>query len=713
MRASRLAGFLWVSAVVLSASPGHATPRFDSKLFSDGLVLQRDRANPIWGVADPLEAVTVSISGQAKSTITGTDGRWQVLLDPMPAGGPHTLAVNGSVVIANVAVGELWLCSGQSNMVIGAPSKQVMSLFPNVRAHRGRNWQERPAGACFWFAADLSARLGGLTVGVINEAVGGSGIRHWLAPTYVLDPDPALPGAIAGRTVGRLYAKKIEPLKAIAFRGVAWWQGEADDGQPGHYHHLLPAMIRSWRSDWSRPDLPFLFVQLPTGGGMRATDSLATLPPRPPFTTLQSQMRNTYLNALTLPHTGMVISADLDGGTHPRNRELYGRRLSQVAAATVYAAPGTYSGPIFAFATPEGTRLRLHFRNGTAEGLHAVGGPLQGFSISGDNKTFEWAQAAIEGSTVVVWSDSIPSPIAVRYGWSNKQRWANLFNGEGLGAAPFSTDVEPGPVIEPTLTATPTLTRSQTPTPTPTSAASSTPTPTPTPTATGPTRTPTLTGTPTPSGTPSLTATTTPTPTITLTPTRSPTPTITLTRTPTATATATPETSCDAGVPVQAASLRIVRNLDPSGDESLKIAGTIRPALLTPPVDPQGNGISFLVADRHGNTIFSRGIRGGDNWSVNAGRSFWLYRDTDGLRTAGITRASISTRDRSAFKVVIHGNRSDFQVRPEQLPLKLYLVLGDARQSALGQCGVIQFGAPDSPRPRCRLNGSGDILNCR
>lgn len=704
-----------VLALLLAASSAQANPRFDSKLFTDGLVLQRERSNPVWGLADPFEAVSVNIAGQLKNTIAGSDGRWQVMLDPMPAGGPYTISVNGntSLAIANVMIGELWLCSGQSNMVIGAPSRQEMSLFPNVRAHRGRNWSDRPAGVAFWFAADLSARLGGVTVGVVNEAVGGSGIRPWLAPTYIVDPNPELPAAIAGRAVGRLYAKKIEPLKGLAFRGVAWWQGEADDGQPSQYHHLLPALIRSWRTDWGRPDLPFVFVQLPTGGGMRSTDALSPLPERPPFTTLESQMRNTYLHALALPHTGMVISTDLDGGTHPRNREFYGRRLARVAAATVYGAPGIYSGPIFAFATHEGSRLRLHFRTGTASGLQALGGALQGFSISADNKTFEWADAAIEGSTVVLWNDNIPHPTAARYGWSNKQRWANLFNAEGLAAAPFSTDVEPGPRIDPTLTPTPSLTRTQTPTPTRTSAASLTPTATSSPTPTGPTRTPSLTGTPTHSRTPSLTATVTSTPTSTLTPTRTPTPTVTRTPTRTATASATPETSCDAGVPMELALLRVVGNLDPAGDETLKIGGTIKPALLAPPIDPQGNGISFLVADRHGHTVFSRSLRGGDNWSVSPTRSYWLYRDLDGLQSPGITRASVSTRDRAHFKVVIHGKKADFQVKPERLPLKVYVVLGDTRHSALGQCGVVQFGGTDSPRPRCRMNSTADILNCR
>jgi len=131
---------------------------------------------------------------------------------------------------------------------------------------------------------------------------------------------------------------------------------------------------------------------------------------------------------------------------HPRDRGLYAQRIANAARGTVYGQSFVFSGPIYSSSSVEAAgRVRLHFKAGTAEGLQAVGGPLQGFAISADGETFDWAQAEIQADEVVVWNDAIPSPTVVRYAWAREPTWANLFNGDGLGAAPFSTAEYPAP----------------------------------------------------------------------------------------------------------------------------------------------------------------------------------------------------------------------------------------------------------------------------
>lgn len=606
------------------------------------------------------------------------------------------------IVLDDVLVGEVWLCSGQSNMVINPPTPSEMRDYPLVRSYKRFSWNERPAGAAFWFGVYLNQALG-VPIGIINQAVGGSNIRFWFGASIV---GPAGEGVEAHiREKGRLYERKIEPLLPLALRGVCWWQGEADDMRPSQYETSLQGLIRSWREDFGRPNLPFLFVQLPTGGGLRWGEAVASLPPKQPIQLVVPRMRNAYLKALSLPNTGMVISIDLPGGTHPRGKDLYGERLARVALATVYGAwQGNYSGPIYSHFTREGDRLRVFFRPNTAIGLRAGGGaPLQGFAISGDGQSFEWANAEIQGSQVVVWHHAIPAPVAVRYAYDSSPRWANLFNADGLAAAPFSSDAEPGPGGTPEPTFTPTGTPTLTSTPTRTA--------TPGP----PTATPTRTNTPLPSATPTRTYT----PTITRTPTVTPTPTITprasFTATPTRTPTPSPTlaSGCSNGVGISAPVLRVLRNSPPAGDEMLLLSGTLD--AFFPPIaaDPSSEGLLFELVDRNGTSIFSRQIPPGSNWLVRAGAVYsFLYRDPSGTLAPGITRASVTTSDGKKFRFSITGRDSDFRVASEQLPLRLIVVLGDRSAGQAGRCGSVSFNSAET-RASCSMSLLGGTLLCR
>jgi sialate O-acetylesterase len=419
--------------------------------FASGMVLQREMPVPVWGRADPGEGVSVTFAGQTKNATTAGDGTWRVVLDPLTAGGPHTMTIEGTntIVLDDVLVGEVWICAGQSNMVVRRARPSDLDQFPQIRAlaHSGR-WNDRPSGMAWAFAKELHASLG-VPVGVINRAAGGTPIRTWLPPEVQDDPDPEVEDVVGDwDTFGEQFAYQVGPLVGAAIRGVLYWQGEQDlklsrqnVGSVLHYFDLLPALVRAWRSAWDRSDLPFVLVQLPTGGGLKIDDPLEALPDAPPAPDIAALMRRATFNGLSEPGTSITVSVDVRGGTHPRDRALYGARLASNARANVYGESFVYSGPIYSSMSVEsGNRVRLAFKPDTADGLQAIGGALQGFAISGDGESFVWASAEIQGNEVVVWNDAVAAPTVVRYAWARYPEWANLFNGAGLGAAPFSTE---------------------------------------------------------------------------------------------------------------------------------------------------------------------------------------------------------------------------------------------------------------------------------
>jgi sialate O-acetylesterase len=459
-----------------------ANVRLTSPLFSDRMVLQRQMPDPIWGRAAPGEQVAVTINGQTQATAAAADGSWQLFLDPMEAGGPYDLVITGQnvIVLRHVMVGEVWLASGQSNMALSTPPRRIRELFPNVRTFKKKGWLDKPAGTAFWFGVELNRALG-MTVGLLNEASAGSSISRWMGPSVTTDPDPEVRNLL--ETVGLFgtdYNARVSPLQPYGIRGTIWWQGESNALRPNGYSHLLPALIRSWREAWGQGDFPFFFVQLPTGGGILKDQVAAGLPPNPPSDDLLPIFANVYFQTLAVPKTGMVISVDLPRALHPHDKQDYGLRFARLTLATVYGQDIVYSGPVFESMTLEGNRLRLRFRANTASGLYALGADvLQGFSIAGTDRQFMWASAQIEADQVVVWNDAIPNPVTVRYAWGDVPLWANLFNGDNLGAAIFDSDYAPPtptPTSTPTFTPTPTFTVTETATTTATVTPNSTPT---------------------------------------------------------------------------------------------------------------------------------------------------------------------------------------------------------------------------------------------
>ena len=423
-----------------------ATIALDSPVFQDHMVLQRDRTLPIWGTGQPVgNEVTVSIAGQTKMTTVGPDGKWRVDLDAMPAGGPHQLVIGGgnSVVIDDVLVGDVWLCSGQSNMAREHIRASDRVGYPYVRTLRRNDWVENPSETA-WFIGKSLYDTQQVPIGIINLAWSGSMAREWLADDAEQDLSPEVWAEVVTRA-GVLYQQLIKPIVPYAIRGVFWWQGESDlhYTRVDIYEEQLRAIIRSWRRAFERDDLPFIYVELPTGRGPARRRPSSQLPFYQPRPHVGVKLFEAYLGALrSEPLTGMAVTKDLGHGLHPVHREPYAERMVLWARRITYGEDIPYSGPIVESAMPEGNRVRIRFRDGTADGLHGVEPyPVQGFALSEDGQTFEWAQAQVEGSDVVVWNEQMSKPTLVRYAWSERSLWANLVNGEDMPAAPFEIEV--------------------------------------------------------------------------------------------------------------------------------------------------------------------------------------------------------------------------------------------------------------------------------
>jgi sialate O-acetylesterase len=513
-------------AVVLGALGLHAEIRLPS-LLSDGMVLQQGTKVNIWGSGDPGEGVTISFKDQRASTVADSGGLWKAKIGPLEAGGPFTMTISGknTITLHDVLVGEVWVCSGQSNMempvgitpdhlhhwstgvnnyqqevangdyprlrlftvplaVAAKPQRQVGGYWVAARPQTVNDF----SAVGYFFGRDLLKVLN-VPVGMIHASWGGTPAEAWTSlDTLATDPAfgsivdsskrepfsaelkalhapypgvfedfeqqlaqwrkasdqaesegtpvppppsiPADPRQNSWRPSG-LFNGMIMPLTPYAIRGAIWYQGEANTDRPQQYRKLLPAMIGDWRRAWGEGDFPFLFVQLPNFGYIV-----------PPYSF--PGLREAELMTLSVPRTGMAVTIDIGEGSdiHPRNKQEVGYRLALAAQAIAYGRDVAYSGPLYRSMAIEGNKIRLRFDH-AYNGLTAVnstGSVLREFVIAGADRKFLMADAKIENDTVVVHSDEVEHPVAVRYAWAANPLGCNLYNRAGLPASPFRTD---------------------------------------------------------------------------------------------------------------------------------------------------------------------------------------------------------------------------------------------------------------------------------
>lgn len=432
-------------------------------IFTDNAVLQQGMPVPIWGFGDNGEKVVVRFGGhEATATVEG--GRWQVTLPEMKATAePAELTVEGSnkLALKNVVVGEVWLCSGQSNMqwpvnrsadheqVISAADHPTLRLFTVPRQATDEpqpdvagRWevsspQSVPefSAVAYHFGLHLADALK-VPVGLVSTNYGGTPAEAWTSREalaahpdmkYMLDNPP---GRDAQRPTG-LYNAMIHPLIPLAFRGAIWYQGESNAGRAYEYRALFPLMIETWRKNFGRGDFPFLFVQLAP---------FMKKEPEPGDSAWAELREAQFLTTLNLPNTAQAVITDLgdEADIHPQQKAPVGNRLAMAARALAYGEKVESSGPVYKSVEFKGNQAILTFDH-IGGGLVAKDGPLAGFTIAGADKKFVHAEAKIEGDKVVVTSAAVAEPVAVRYGWANFPV-VNLWNKAGLPATPFRTD---------------------------------------------------------------------------------------------------------------------------------------------------------------------------------------------------------------------------------------------------------------------------------
>lgn len=522
----QLTAILWL-CIGTVASAEVRLPRF----FADNMVLQQQTSNAVWGFADPGEKITVTASWGAEAIAVATeDGDWKVMLETPKFGTGHSLTVQGEnkIEIDNVAIGEVWLCAGQSNMgwalgnTFGGDQEAASANFRDFRIFKSsrEHWHEplkqsrdrlakwspcNPESAAatsavsYYFGKKLHQELG-VPVGIIIQAYAGTPIEGWMPREIQLDdprtklleadiekrsrrfskkeqiaafekelqeyiekieagvtmkdslkqlapPTIIRPSSLGHQCPAHIFNAMIFPVQPYGIRGAIWYQGERNAKtvpQALNYRQQLTKLIGYYRQSWNElseghvaKDFPFYITQLPSWNppqqepveGVEATWAVS-----------REMMR---LVARDVPNTGVAVSIDTGDpvALHPRNKKPIGIRLAYLALKQTYGKDIVDSGPRFQKQTISGDTITLHF-DSIGSGLRsATSGKLDSFAVAGKDQKWRWADAVIEGNTVVISSPEVTSPLAVRYAWAMNPSQRNLlYNQQGIPASPFRTD---------------------------------------------------------------------------------------------------------------------------------------------------------------------------------------------------------------------------------------------------------------------------------
>jgi sialate O-acetylesterase len=438
-------------------------------IFCDNMVMQQQTEVKIWGKASNNASVKVTTSWNHKSyaTAASSDGNWTLKVSTPNAGGPYEISISDgkTLILKNVLIGEVWVCSGQSNMempmkgylnqpVVGSADAIALSSNPNIRLFtvtktsslsplddfagswslcEPENVSEFSATA-YYFGLMLNKILH-VPVGLINSSWGGTRIEPWISESGCKKFDwVKLPEKKSGENVSKqaptvLFNAMINPMVGYGIRGAIWYQGEANRKEYNEYHKLLPGLIENWRQLWGIGDFPFYYMQIaPFDYGQFLVNS--------------AYLREAQLKVSTeISNVGMACIMDIGEKDciHPSNKETGSKRLAMLALKQTYGIKGiSGQSPVFKEMKVSEGFVNLIF-DYTPNGLTSFGKELANFELAGANKRFFPAKAFITNSGIRLFSPLVAEPVAVRYAFQNFVI-GDLFGVDGLPVSSFRSD---------------------------------------------------------------------------------------------------------------------------------------------------------------------------------------------------------------------------------------------------------------------------------
>ena len=429
------------------------------------MVLQQNCEVKMWGWCGPSEKIKISAAWDTATYATtgNSDGKWMILIKTPIAGGPYSITINGSnkIILDDVLIGEVWLCSGQSNMemnynwgikqyttdVNDAGNKSIRLFhIPRLSAAYPQDDTKGSWIVCnpddikdfslagYFFGQKLQQILAA-PVGLIEATWGGTPAEVW-TPKEAIENDAVIKKVADSlketpwgpvRTAAT-YNAMIYPITNYNIAGAIWYQGEANVDNASTYEELFSTMIKAWRKAWNK-DYPFYFVQIASFAGYGDNISGALL-------------KEAQTKTLAVPNTGMVVIDDYVtdiNDIHPKDKKDVGHRLAYLALSNIYGKKNVvYKLPMFNSMEIKSSKIKINFTN-AEKGLIKKGDTLKGFYIAGANKIFMPAVARINGNTVILYNSKIKDPVAVRFDFTNASL-PTLFNKEGMPVNLFRTD---------------------------------------------------------------------------------------------------------------------------------------------------------------------------------------------------------------------------------------------------------------------------------
>jgi sialate O-acetylesterase len=460
-------------------------------IIGDNMLMQQDTDVKIWGWATSGEEIVISPSwaNQKEQTIADEQGYWSTKIKTLKASTKtYSIEIKGknTIELQNIIFGELWLCSGQSNMAMpmkgqtnmpikGGEEDIANSENTNIRLFKIENQlSEQPlddvkgewvecnrqtlpdfSAVGYYFGREINKQTS-MPVGLIDCTWGGTKAQGWTrmdymansdSLTYFLDDYKQMEASWTQEQKQKLqrykpsvlYNGMVAPITNMTIKGVIWYQGEGNGAQGYQYRELFPTLIKNWRCDFNNFEMPFYFVQLANHTFHNPTKEVKPYRGEPAESGW-AYVREAQLMTNEMKNTGMAVAIDLgeSNNIHPSNKKDVGCRLALWALAKDYGNDVSYSGPLYAGYSIENDRIRIYFKY-SKNGFILKDGEPKGFAIAANDRKFIWADAEIDGETVLVYSDKIKNPVAVRYGWAMDPE-ISLYGKNNLPASPFRTD---------------------------------------------------------------------------------------------------------------------------------------------------------------------------------------------------------------------------------------------------------------------------------